>query len=71
MPRAAWPALSYVLFEGAAPHTLLVLAEAGLAAALILDTVFVARTGLRIARLAYRGELLQGPLAKGQSMPHL
>jgi DNA-binding transcriptional LysR family regulator len=52
-----------VLFEGAAPHTLLALAEAGLGAAVVPDTVRIARTGLRIARLAYRGTLLLGPLA--------
>jgi DNA-binding transcriptional LysR family regulator len=52
-----------VLFEGAAPHTLLALAEAGLGAAVVPDTVRIACKDLRIARLAYRGTLLLGPLA--------
>jgi DNA-binding transcriptional LysR family regulator len=52
-----------VVFEGAAPHTLLALAEAGLGVAVVPDSVRIARAGLRIERLAYRGEPLQGPLA--------
>ena len=54
---------SRIFFESAAPHALLALARAGLGAAVIPDTMRIAGTGLRIARLAYRGEPLQAPLA--------
>ena len=52
-----------VLLESAAPHALLALAEAGFGAAVVPDTVRIDRAGLRVARLAYRGEPLQAPLA--------